>query len=355
MNVLMTKTMHSELCSGITDGHALLDLARGWLQQGNPIVAYELLKSAISSTEAERDQSLRARILKETGRVKMMQSEWESSEAYYLEAQRVFVSVEDHKGASECARNRANLHFQKGAYHKAEDLCNQALDWASTINDYELRATILNTIAAIKSATGELQEALKTFKLCLADFQSAGNAIRQGNVLLNIGLTQTEMGDYGDAVISLNQALAIALEVKDLTLVEICYQNISKCHLKLNDTILAKSVIDTARKILPGLNSKALECELNVIDAKILRMMGNLSAAEELLNKTHAMVMEHNLIALTADILLEQGIVARGQGTPEPARVKLDAAAKLFQQLGIERGFKDAVQALNDLSRRTDA
>ncbi len=355
MNVLMTKTTHNELCSGITDGHTLLDLARGWLRQGNPIVAHELLKSAISSTEAERDQSLRARILKETGRVKMMQSEWDSSEAYYLEAQRVFVSIEDHKGASECARNRANLHFQKGAYLNAEELCNQALDWASTSNDYELRATILNTIAAIKSATGELQEALKTFKLCLADFQSAGNTIRQGNVLLNIGLTHTELGEYGDAIVSLNQALAIALEVKDLTLVEICYQNISKCHLKLNDTILAKSVIDTARKILPGLNSKALECELNVIDAKILRMMGNLSAAEELLDKTHVMAMEHNLTALTADILLEQGVVARGQGTPEPARVKLDAAAKLYQQLGVEKGFKDAVQALNDLSRRTDA
>jgi len=355
MNVLMTKTTHNELCSGITDGHTLLDLARGWLQQGNPIVAYELLSSAISSPEAERDQSLRARILKETGRVKMMQSEWDSSEAYYLEAQRVFVSIEDHKGASECARNRANLHFQKGAYCEAEKLCDQALEWASTLNDYELRATILNTIAAIKSATGELQEALKTFKLCLADFQSTGNGIRQGHVLLNIGLTQTELGEYDNAIMSLNQALAIALEVKDLNLVEICYQNIAKCHLKLKDTILAKSVIDTARKILPGLNSKALECELNVIDAKILRMMGNLSAAEELLTQTNIMATEHNLAALTADIMLERGVLARTQGAPEPARAMLDAAAKLYQQLGIEKGFKEAVQTLNDLSRRTDA
>lgn len=114
--------------AGIKSGTELLTLAQGWLKQGNPIVATELLKTAIESNDAERDKQLRAQILKETGRAKMMQSDWELSETYYLEAQRLFLDLEDYKGAAECARNRANMNFQQGNYIKSEELCEAALD-----------------------------------------------------------------------------------------------------------------------------------------------------------------------------------------------------------------------------------
>ena len=124
------------------------------------------------------------------------------------------------------------------------------------------------------------------FNLCLSDFQTAGNYSRQGYVILNIGLTQIELKAYDQAIQKLNEALSIAFSVKDLHLVEICYQNISKCYLEQNEASLAKSVIDTARKFLPGLNSQALEAELNLTDCKILRMLGHYEAAAELLSET---------------------------------------------------------------------
>lgn len=354
MNELIATQTDDALWSGIMDGFALLDLARGWLKQGNPVVAAELLRSAVNSPEAESDRQLRAQILKESGRARMMQSDWGSSEFYYLEAQRVFLDVNDLKGASECARNRANMLFQQGKYRQAEDLCDQALKWASEIEDHELRATILNTLAAIKSATGNHREAIKTFGLCLADFRCAGNTIRQGYVMLNIGLAHTELGEYNGAVLSLKQALSIALSEKDQHLVEICYQNISKCYLAQKETNLAKSVIETARKILPGLDSKALETELNLIDSRILRVMGDLDSAEAMLRETHGMATDNGLSALEADVLYEQGQLLKDRGYTEAAITKLDAAANLYKQLGIDRGFQDAIAVLNQLRRKAD-
>jgi tetratricopeptide (TPR) repeat protein len=200
MKELAIKSPNSELCSGIRDGLTLLNLARGWLKQGNPVVAVELLKSAVRSPEAERDRELLAQILKSIGRAMMMQSEWEGADTHYLEAQRLFLDLENYKGAAECIRNRANMYFQKGKYKESEELCGQALEWATQINDYELRATILNTLGAIKSATGNLRDSIKIFKLCLTDFQTSGNKVRQGYVLLNIGLTQTELTEYVEAI-----------------------------------------------------------------------------------------------------------------------------------------------------------
>lgn len=341
--------------SRVHDGYALLELARGWLKQGNTLVAMELLDSAIQSREAETDVELRARILKETARSKMMQSDWDEADSLFLEAQRLFVDVKQLSGAAECARNRANLYFQRGMYRHVEQYCRQALDWTSESNDHELRATILNTMAAAKSATGDLKESLKMFNLCLSDFRAAGNSIRQGYVLLNIGLTQIELEEYPDAVQKLNEALSIALQEKDLHLVEICYQNISKCYLEQKEAGLAKSVIDTARKFLPGLNSKAVEAELNLIDGRILRILGNYDAAGEILELTLKMTQEHKLSALMADVLFEQGQVARETGNIEMARSKIDTAAGQFKKLDMKKNFKQAVRVLELLEKDLNA
>lgn len=355
MSELIINRTQNTTGSQVHDGNALMELARDWLKQGNPVVALELLDAAVQSREAENDIELRAKVLKETARAKMMQSDWDEADMLYLEAQRLFNDNRSHKGAAECARNRANLYFQKGMYQHAEEFCNQALEFSSHIKDHELRATILNTLAAIKSATGDLNDALKMFRLCLSDFQAAGNIIRQGYVLLNMGLTQIEMQSFGDAIQRLDEALSIALGEKDLHLVEICYQNISKCYLEQKETNLAKSVIDTARKFLPGLNSKALEAELNLIDGKILRLLGHFEAASEILDETMVMAKENKLTALQADVLFELGLVAKEIGNIEMARAKIDSAAAQFKKIGMDKNFKQAVNALNQLERDTHA
>ncbi|MCP4686256.1 MAG: tetratricopeptide repeat protein [bacterium] len=355
MKELVTKQSANRISAEIRDGFALLDLARGWLKQGNPIVAIELLKSATGSPEAEQHPELRAQIFKETGRAMMMQSDWKSAEPYYLGAERLFLNMSDLRGAAECARNRANMCFQQGLYQRSEDLCQKALEWIASLNDHQLRATVLNTLGAIKSATGDMRESIKTFRLCLADFEAAGNTIRQGYVLLNIGLSQTELGEHVEAVRTLSDSLAIALHEKDLHLVEICYQNISKCHLAQNETVLARSVLQTARKILPGLNSKALDTELCLLECRVQRMTGDVEGAESSLQTTYRVAVENDLAALQADVLFEQGLLYRDMGNRDMATCKFDSAARRYQELGVDRGFKDAVQALGQLKGNPNA
>lgn len=351
MKMLTTQRPGTSRQAEIKDGLTLLDLARGWLKQGNTAVAAELLKSALASPEADSQPLLRAGILKETARALMMESDWSSAEPMYLEAQRLFLEHGDFRGAAECARNRANTCFQQGQYQQSRELCELALDWASQTNNHELRATILNTLAAVQSASGDFAEALKAFKLCLADFQASGNLIRQGYVQLNLGLTHMELEQYGDATYHLNESLAIALSEKDLHLVEICYQNIARCYLEQREARLADSVLKTARKILPGLNSQALETELSLLEARMLRVMGDLTAAEERLEQTYRMALEHNLAALQADVLCEQGLLFRELGNTALAACKLHVASREYRRLGMDKGFRRAVEALEHLPK----
>lgn len=336
--------------SVIADGHSLLELARGWLRQGNPAVAHELLDSAFRSPEAGLDPDLRAQVLKETGRMMMMESSWSLAEGYYLEAQTVFLENHNYRGAAECARNLANAMFQTGRFNRAEQLCVQALGWANEVDDPELRATILNTMGAILSEQGRAEEAIVTFRLCLADFRAARSTVRQGYVLLNIGLAQIELGKLCESLESLNEALALALREKDQHLVEICYQNIAKSYLAQNEVRLARSVIETARKILPGLNSKALEMELSLLEARIVRAQGDFRSADAMLEAMLPVVTEFKLEGLAADLLLEKAHVARLSGAVEVARSLASSASQQYAALGARKGEAEATRFMGDLN-----
>lgn len=351
MNRIVTQPSAAAERHSIEDGARLLELARGWLSQGNTVVAEELLRTAIDSPEASSQPELRARILKEAGRAKMMQSDWQHAESYYLEAQRLFCDLEHPTGAAECARNRGNMAFQQGRFEVAERLCEEALTWSSQTDDHQLRATILNTLAAVKSATGSLSEAIKVFRLCLADFQAAGSLLRQGYVLLNIGLTHIELRQYDEAVEGLNDALAIALSERDLQLVEICYQNIAKAYLEKKEVLLAQSVITTAGKILPGLNAPALEAELKLLETQSLRLLGDTDSALRLSVTAFELAKTHGLHALMAQVLMEQGLLFRSNGEPDRAMVKYTAAARQYRQLGMDKKFQEAIAAVDSLDR----
>lgn len=351
MRELTTKRAEEGLCSGIRDGYSLLELSRDWLKHGNPVVSLELLNSAMASAEAERDWELRANINKETGRAHVMQSDWDLAEIRFREGQRLFLDNEHYKGAAECARNCANMKFQLGNYRESEQLCEQALEWASETNEYELRATITNTLGAIKSATGDHRESINMFKLCLADFQSSGNSIRQGYVLLNIGMAENEIGEYSEGISYLRRALLIAFSEKDLNLVEICYQNISKCYLGREEPAVARSVIETARKILPSVSSPSLSAELDLIESKTMRALGDLDGATTLLGQTLKNAVANKMTALEADALNEQGLLERDKGHTKTAVVKLKAAAGLYRQLGMDRGYRESIQTLDILQR----
>lgn len=335
----------------ITDSQELYELARGWLQQGNPVVATELLRSALESPDSGRDRLLRARILKESGRALMMQSVWEQADIHYLTAQQLFLDAEEYVGAAECARNRANMAFQQGAYERSEEFCTQALAWATRVGDHQLRATILNTMGAIKSATGNHREAVKQFELCLADFRTVGNTIRQGYVLLNIGIAHTELRDYETANDHLKQALRIAFGERDQSLVQICYQNIAKCYLAQNEYKLARSVSDAARRILPGLHSLALECELDLLDCRILRHLGDIRGAQAIVGRTLPVAIKHDLAQLHADLLFEQSQICKQRGERRQAISFLDTAIGEYRKIGADQGVREAVLELEHLTR----
>jgi len=332
----------------ISDGNHLLELAREWLKQGNTAVAFQLLNQALKSKETECNKTLKGELSKEVGRVYTQTGQWDRAEDAYTQAKSIFLETGNYRGAAESVRNLANMKFQLGEFSLSETLCETAIGWATKSGDFQLRATILNTQGAIKSIEGKQKESIHVFRLCLSDFRRSGNKMRQAYVLHNIGLVQMEMSQYQDARTSFEEALALALESRDLNLVELCYQNMAKMHLQVGDLIAARSLIKSARELLDTLKSPAAEVDLDITDADCRRRFGDLKNSENILERALNMAREHSLSQHEAEILYLGGLVAADGGETHIARSRLEAAMALFKKTG-GGGIKKAVEKLRAL------
>ncbi len=330
----------------------LLDLAREWIKQGNTSVAGQLLGDALKKCHREDDRSLKGEIVKDLGRVHLQNGDWDRAEEAFRQAETIFLELGQYSGAAQSIRNLANLKFQLGRFEESDTLCEKAVDWATRAGDFQLRATILNTQGAIKSIEGKQKDSLKIFKLCLSDFRKAGNKLRQAYVLHNIGLAHYELGEYEKSKASFEEALMLAMEARDTSLVEICYQNFAKLYLKLGDIVAARSLIVLAQELLGTLKSPALATDLAIIEASAYRLSGDPGRAGDILDQALEKARTNNLLQHEAEILYESGQVAADSGRPEIARSRLEAAIKLFQQTGGSR-LKDAVERLKNLQATT--
>ena len=316
------------------DAQHLLRLAKEWMKQGNTTVALQLLNEALKLNEKVDDRLVRGEISKELGRVYMQKGQWNLAEDAYQEATAIFLEFEQYRGAAESIRNLANMKFQQGRFSDSSSLCETAVNWATKSGDYQLRATIFNTMGAIKSIEGNQRESINIFQLCLSDFRSTGNRIREAYTQHNIGLAQMEIGDYMESRRSLEESLELALEQKDLNLVALCYLNITKLHLKINDLEAAKSLINIAREINKMLNSPNINMDFEIIKAEALRLEGNFKEAHEILERALWHAREYNLEEHEAEIFSELGQVSIELGKFKEARINLEAAIALFKKTG---------------------
>jgi tetratricopeptide (TPR) repeat protein len=332
----------------LNDGQRLLELAREWLKQGNAAVAFQLLNQALKLKETENNKTLKGELSKEVGRVYVQNGEWDRAEDAYNQAKSIFLETGNFRGAAESARNLANLKFQLGDFSLSNILCESAIDWATKSGDFQLRATILNTQGAIKSIEGKQKESIHVFRLCLSDFRRSGNKLRQAYVLNNIGLAQTEIGQYQEAKTSFEEALSLALENRDLNLVALVHLNMAKLFIQMGDLIAARSLIKSARELSEILKSPAVEADLNIIEADAHRLSGDLKNAEDILERALHAARNHNLAQHEAEILYLAGMVAADRGDSCVARSRLEASIALFKRTG-GGGLNKAVERLKVL------
>jgi serine phosphatase RsbU (regulator of sigma subunit) len=121
----------------------------------------------------------------------------------YAYAQEIAEQVET--GGDEFQINKvreftARCYQSNGNYHRALQVCLEALQYFESVNDYSNAAMCLNTLGAVYNYLGDYEKRLQTNLTCLSYRRKGGDEAGEISTLSNIGDTYNTLGNHDKAL-----------------------------------------------------------------------------------------------------------------------------------------------------------
>jgi serine phosphatase RsbU (regulator of sigma subunit) len=211
----------------------------------------------------------------------------------------------------------ARCYQGNGNYHKALQVCLEALPWFEQAEDYAFAAKCLNTLGAAYNYLGEFENRLQTnltcltyrrkggdesgeistlsnigdsynalgnhdkaleyFKLCL-EFSSITD--RQRTIVIhNIGETEFFKGRYEEAQEHFAEAVELARKTSYYIIEEVAFQFLAKIHFQNGNFQTALDCLDCAEKITVEKNFTGELSSITELRAKIAEEKGDYTGA----------------------------------------------------------------------------
>jgi serine phosphatase RsbU (regulator of sigma subunit) len=94
----------------------------------------------------------------------------------------------------------ARCYQSNGNYHRALQVCLEALQYFESVNDYSNAAMCLNTLGAVYNYLGDYEKRLQTNLTCLSYRRKGGDEAGEIATLSNIGDTYNTLGNHDKAL-----------------------------------------------------------------------------------------------------------------------------------------------------------
>lgn len=94
----------------------------------------------------------------------------------------------------------ARCYQSNGNYHRALQVCLEALQYFESVNDYGNAAMCLNTLGAVYNYLGDYEKRLQTNLTCLSYRRKGGDEAGEISTLSNIGDTYNTLGNHDKAL-----------------------------------------------------------------------------------------------------------------------------------------------------------
>ena len=229
---------------------------------------------------------------------------------------------------------RGAIALLRGDVDEADRLFAEAVDLARTVQDHLVVARCLNNMGIIAFFRGDIAAALANYNLALAAYQQAGLVRGMAETHHNIGNSWRHRGDHPRALAAAEQAVRLALQLNDDTLLGLAVMGRAETHLLIGDRELASAelarVADTYRRA----RFEALLPELWRLQAAVARARGDLPEALRLLRAATDAATRQGAAEMLAGIERDLGAALQAQGDPTGARAARERAIALYRRLG---------------------
>jgi len=237
------------------------------------------------------------------------------------------------------------ISWQRGALDEAERHFHRALELARTLRDVAAEARAFNNLGILQNLRGDPEEALATYQLALAAYQQAGNLRGIAETHTNLEISWLAMGSARRARDAADEAVRLAREVGDATLLAVALVARAEATLALGDPDLAAAELQRAEETYDAVQFDAGRAEVRRLQAAVARDRENLLEARRLLEAARSLAPQGASLDTQAEIERDLGDVLAALGDGAGARAARERALELFRRLGA-RAAERALAAL---------
>jgi len=237
------------------------------------------------------------------------------------------------------------IAWQRGALDEAERHFHRVLELARTLRDVAAEARAFNNLGILQNLRGDPEEALATYQLALAAYQQAGNLRGIAETHTNLEISWLAMGNARRARDAADEAVRLAREVGDATLLAVALVARAEANLAIGDPDLAAAELLRAEETYVGVRFGAGLAEVRRLQAAVARARENLLEARRLLEAARTLAPQGASPDTQAEIERDLGDVLAALGDGAGARAARERALALFRRLGA-RAAERALAAL---------
>lgn len=238
------------------------------------------------------------------------------------------------------------IAFRRGDIDRASERFEAALELARRSGDHTTEARCLNNLGILADMRGDADAAITSFQLALAAYQRAGLVRGLAETNHNIGISWRERGDLTQALASAEEAVRLARQVGDDSLVGLTLTGRADLHLRQQDAQLAAVVLMRAQEAYDRVRYRAGLPEVWRLQAAVQRTQADPAGATRLLEDAATLARELGSAHTLAEIERDLGVTLEARGDRAGAKAARERARDLFRRLGARRAAEEMARLL---------
>jgi len=242
------------------------------------------------------------------------------------------------------------IALRHGDVDQAEGRFADALLLARALQDSAAEARGLNNLGIIAFLRGDPAAALADYQLALAAYQQAGVVRGIAETHHNIGISWRDRGDYRQALQAADQAVRLANELQDDTLLGLALTGRAETHLRMGDAELAAAELTRAAEAYHRVQFEAGLPEVWRLQAGVARDRGDTPGAIALLKHAAELATRLASAEALADVERDLGVALEARGDVQGARAARRRAVVLYERLGAKHAAEALAALISDKS-----
>jgi tetratricopeptide (TPR) repeat protein len=238
------------------------------------------------------------------------------------------------------------IALRRGDVRAAERHFAEALKLARAVRDDAAQARCLNNLGIIAMLQDDPEAALTNYHLALAAYQQAGQLRGVAETHHNIGICWRERGDLRQALAAADQAVRLAAQVKDESLLGLALTGRAEIHLAIGDANLATAELARAADAYRRIRFEAGLPEVWRLQGILARRRGDRPEARRLLQAAAELAEWQGSAESLASVVRDLADLLDATGESDAAQAARKRAVELYRRLGADKAARDLAALL---------